>query len=1202
MRCSACGFENIEPSERCSQCDAELKKSVYVASISAGLKRLEKEKLAFLGEDSVPLVSKFSDEDVARFAMLAPMDAQDIDRMASCDETMELKEIAAISDLEETLVLDPEGTDILTPGGGIRSLHKDNVTHALPDSHVYRIDEAEARSEPSVRVSDEVQEVGDGEVLDDLEEGGDAPKRVQDAEMHALPLDSPSDMKQTMFDPIQDLDLEVVEADSADVAAVPRTAEDAGSAVGSALASETLYEEVQQVDALLVPVPESEVMDVLPDAQEDTGLIQDVGAYAVQTGERSVSQDVMAFRTVYDEIQLVDAVDVREEGDAEAVSAGDDNDIFKKIRHLDKALEPMENKALPQESVYGVLSLESVGVSSASEVLELKGMDQIPQASVDTVIPKNARILRHDFRIAPRSKIHPDASAMEQLKADGVFDTSRSHAEVKRTIDSLILDDFIPRSQFSTWHGDVSIDDMRIDDRLDGESAHGMHAVSGVDPLAMLASETAEQKEQTVYVAENKNVEHEKRLAGRSTAAVRKDVHGESTTKRSLLGVSGERLAVGGKDTEDVAALAPVDLSEESIVGAVSDVAPDNETLASIAEKISPKTSGTSHAAVARQSKEIPCPYDATEEARHDEKLLSLLDDDQDAGEPEEDKTELAVRRDDLNAPVMAPMPKHSRPSLAVNRCDAEGVSDGPSKASKEGARSPKTAADGGEGTSLPSQTAPGMREAVHDPVDSSSGVWGGILWGSVFVLLCLGCLYLLYIMGVFAGIDPRLDPHVKQDKPVIVSAPAYETSKAAIRRAVAEAQSQVKHAMDFESYVAQQIERELVRTETKREEEIAQNIELYALGVWLYPDRFDYVLGLADAYLEARQYAKVHDLVQNLDDAEIANPEIFDKDHRAYLEDKHFIAPVETIVAADYDDLSPLGGGSTLTFKLLRDKVPVAAVKPLQTRLQSNYRAEVAAWRLCELLRCDFRIPYNKEIRFEYGTFNLMYSRSRSRKAEVYQQEFTDLRWKKDEQDGKTYLYAAYKDWVPDFTRFPIELKALWKPWLSASEPMTKYPDLKEALKPIYRYAPTSDLYDDIMRQSAGMTTKQLASQISQVLTFDFLIGNFDRFSGVPQWFGVNCQFKDGHIVSIDNGAGFQWGGNTQTTDRFMLVERFSRHFIRSLRRLDKTRTCDLLFPDSDSKDQASCDQFWKRHFDVLERVDALIKQYGEAAVLAFP
>ena len=1144
MRCSACGFENIEPSERCSQCDAELKKSVYVASISAGLKRLEKEKLAFLGEDSVPLVSKFSDEDVARFAMLAPMDAQDIDRMASCDETRELKEIAALSDLEETLVLDPEGTDILTPGGGIRSLHKDNVTHALPDSRVYRIDEAEERSEPSVLASDEIQEVGDGEVLDDLEEGG------------------------------------------------------------SALASETIYEEVQQVDALLVPVPESEIVDVLPDAQEDTGLIQDVGAYAVQTGERSVSQDVMAFRTVYDEIQLVDAVDVRDEADEAELSAGDDDDIFKKIRHLDNALEPMENKALPQESVYGVLPLESVGVSSASEVLELKGMDQIPQASVDTVIPKNARILRHDFRIAPRSRIHQDASAMEQLKADGVFDTSRSHAEVKRTIDSLILDDFIPRAQFSTWHGDVSIDDMLIDDRLDGGggSAHGMHAVSGVDPLAMLASETAEQKEQTVYVAKNKNVEHEKRLAERGAAAVCRDVHGESTTKRSVLGVSGERLAVGGNDTENVEVLAPVDLSEEPVVGAVSDVAPDNETLASIAEKISPKTSGTSHAAIVRQSKEIPCPYDATEEARHDEKLLSLLDEDQDVAEPEEDKTEFADRRDDLNSAVMAPMPKRSRPSLAENRCDAEGVSDCLSKASQDDARSSQTAADGGEGVSMPSQTAPGMNEAIHDPVDSPSGAWGGILWGSVFVLLCLGCLYLLYIMGVFAGIDPRLDPHVKHDKPVIVSAPAYETSKAAIRRAVAEAQSQVKHAMDFESYVAQQIERELVRTETKREEEIAQNIELYALGVWIYPDRFDYVLGLADAYLEARQYAKVHDLVQNLDDAEISNPEIFDRDHRAYLEDKHFIAPVETIVASDYDDLSPLGGGSTLTFKLLRDKVPVAAVKPLQTRLQSNYRAEVAAWRLCELLRCDFRIPYNKEIRFEYGTFNLMYSRSRSRKAEVYQQEFTDLRWKKDEQDGKTYLYAAYKDWVPDFTRFPIELKALWKPWLSASEPMTKYPDLKEALKPIYRYAPTSDLYDDIMRQSAGMTTKQLASQISQVLTFDFLIGNFDRFSGVPQWFGVNCQFKDGHIVSIDNGAGFQWGGNTQTTDRFMLVERFSRHFIRSLRRLDKTRTCDLLFPDSDSKDQASCDQFWKRHFDVLERVDALIKQYGEAAVLAFP
>ena len=68
------------------------------------------------------------------------------------------------------------------------------------------------------------------------------------------------------------------------------------------------------------------------------------------------------------------------------------------------------------------------------------------------------------------------------------------------------------------------------------------------------------------------------------------------------------------------------------------------------------------------------------------------------------------------------------------------------------------------------------------------------------------------------------------------------------------------------------------------------------------------------------------------------------------------------------------------------------------------------------------------------------------------------------------------------------------------------------------------------------------------------------------------------------------------------MMVERFSRHFIQELRRLDKETTCDLLFPNRDSKDQASCDQFWKRRSDVLDRVHALVEQYGEDAVLAFP
>ena len=147
-----------------------------------------------------------------------------------------------------------------------------------------------------------------------------------------------------------------------------------------------------------------------------------------------------------------------------------------------------------------------------------------------------------------------------------------------------------------------------------------------------------------------------------------------------------------------------------------------------------------------------------------------------------------------------------------------------------------------------------------------------------------------------------------------------------------------------------------------------------------------------------------------------------------------------------------------------------------------------------------------------------------------------------------------------------------------------------------------SDNLYPSIMKHASTLTTEDLASQISQVLVFDYLLGNWDRFSGVPAWWGVNCQFKDGKIVSIDNGAGFQWGSNEKVTERYMAVSRFSRRFVQHLRHLERDTTCALLFPNPDAQDEASCNQFWKQRVAFLERVDSLIAQYGRSNVLAFP
>ena len=191
-------------------------------------------------------------------------------------------------------------------------------------------------------------------------------------------------------------------------------------------------------------------------------------------------------------------------------------------------------------------------------------------------------------------------------------------------------------------------------------------------------------------------------------------------------------------------------------------------------------------------------------------------------------------------------------------------------------------------------------------------------------------------------------------------------------------------------------------------------------------------------------------------------------------------------------------------------------------------------------------------------------------------------------------------KDWVPNFTRFPIEYTSFWKPWLSQSPYIPEYKPLADALAPLKHNKNTQKLHPVILAQSQGLTVKNLAAQVSDVLVFDYLIGNWDRFSGVGSWWGVNCQYKNGHIVSIDNGAAFPKYSNDKVYDRFMMTERFSARFIKNLRDLDKDATFNMLFPEPSKHETACFEQFWKQRESVLSRVDALSEKYGAEKVLS--
>ncbi|MBN1947864.1 MAG: hypothetical protein JW797_19515 [Bradymonadales bacterium] len=316
-----------------------------------------------------------------------------------------------------------------------------------------------------------------------------------------------------------------------------------------------------------------------------------------------------------------------------------------------------------------------------------------------------------------------------------------------------------------------------------------------------------------------------------------------------------------------------------------------------------------------------------------------------------------------------------------------------------------------------------------------------------------------------------------------------------------------------------------------------------------------------------------------------------------AFSQDPIFNRPVETLVpGVQIDQIRALGGGSTLTMRLRRDGETIAAFKPNQTRRQSNYRAEVAAFRLCPVIRCIFEVPYSFEVRIELRHFLRLYGIRSLGEGTGYASNFSDLVWTRD--NGRQYLHGVWKDWVPHFTKFPIEYEDVWTPWVSVDGDLDALDQpLADALAPL-RGRPEGN-YDDILAEAASATTRDLATQISNLLVFDFLINNWDRFS--TAYLGVNCQWADGRFVSIDNGAGFMTRDPHRPRTHLHQLSRFSRRLVREVRELDREALLPLLFPDPTAEEQLQYQAFLDRVDEFLAYVDDLIEQYGHEAVLAF-
>lgn len=243
------------------------------------------------------------------------------------------------------------------------------------------------------------------------------------------------------------------------------------------------------------------------------------------------------------------------------------------------------------------------------------------------------------------------------------------------------------------------------------------------------------------------------------------------------------------------------------------------------------------------------------------------------------------------------------------------------------------------------------------------------------------------------------------------------------------------------------------------------------------------------------------------------------------------------------------LSNGVDVVFKA-RSRLPLG---------DRRYKAEIAAYRLAAALGVD-NVPRAVPRAFEATLL---------RSAEDFAQKALV------DDDGR--VRGALMPWIHDYRVLPLEepeWRARWEPWLT-------------------------DAHATVPEEQGA-----LAGAVSTLVAFDYVTGNWDRWSGA----NVAQDGATGKVLYVDNDGAFYESLRPQALARQLAllrrVVRFSRRFVTALRALDANKLRDVFgeeSPGSPLLPDAVVQAADARRKTVLEVVDARLSDAGADATFAF-
>ena len=259
--------------------------------------------------------------------------------------------------------------------------------------------------------------------------------------------------------------------------------------------------------------------------------------------------------------------------------------------------------------------------------------------------------------------------------------------------------------------------------------------------------------------------------------------------------------------------------------------------------------------------------------------------------------------------------------------------------------------------------------------------------------------------------------------------------------------------------------------------------------------------------------------------------------------------------------------GGSTISLRLTFGDGSQAAFKPAQTHQFSNPRKEVVAYRLSRFLGINQVAPAAPRVLTRDDIVKHLEPGSWS----VLPRILAETRF---DAQGRTAGMAQY--WIPKIKDSNLDSPAMVAAWTGWLAPEKSPPEPKRAM----------------------------AAQLSNLVVFDLLMNQRDRFSGG----NMKVSEDDRVLYYMDNTAALfsPQSGHPRLRTLLAKIGLFSARTIENLRGLSEASLRAELAAEPEQPYELVTPEelagILARKDAILAHVDALVARHGKAAVLAFP